>query len=107
MGGDHGPQVVMPALDKVIERRPDVPSLTSGRREQRAALRGKFEPFAKAATFLHCDVSLRMDDKQSQPLRQGRWKSPMCKAVEALKTGEAHFCVSAGNTGALMAMSKF
>jgi glycerol-3-phosphate acyltransferase PlsX len=48
-----------------------------------------------------------MDDKPSQALRRGRWKSSMWKAVEAVKTGDADFCVSAGNTGALMAMAKF
>jgi glycerol-3-phosphate acyltransferase PlsX len=48
-----------------------------------------------------------MDDKPSQALRQGRWKSSMWKAIEAVKNGEADVCVSAGNTGALMAMSKF
>ena len=48
-----------------------------------------------------------MDDKPSQALRHGRWKSSMWKAIEAVKTGEADVCVSAGNTGALMAMSKF
>ena len=48
-----------------------------------------------------------MDDKPSQALRHGRWKSSMWKAIEAVKTGEADACVSAGNTGALMAMAKF
>jgi glycerol-3-phosphate acyltransferase PlsX len=48
-----------------------------------------------------------MSDKPSQALRQGRWKSSMWKAIEAVKTGEASVCISAGNTGALMAMSKF
>jgi len=48
-----------------------------------------------------------MDDKPSQALRQGRWKSSMWKAIEAVKTGDADVCISAGNTGALMAMSKF
>jgi glycerol-3-phosphate acyltransferase PlsX len=48
-----------------------------------------------------------MDDKPSQALRHGRWKSSMWKAIEAVKTGEADVCISAGNTGALMAMSKF
>ena len=48
-----------------------------------------------------------MDDKPSQALRHGRWKSSMWKAIEAVKIGEADVCVSAGNTGALMAMSKF
>jgi glycerol-3-phosphate acyltransferase PlsX len=48
-----------------------------------------------------------MDDKPSQALRAGRYKSSMWKSIEACKTGEAHVTVSAGNTGALMAMSKF
>ena len=48
-----------------------------------------------------------MDDKPSQALRHGRWKSGMWRAIEAVKNGEASVCVSAGNTGALMAMSKF
>jgi glycerol-3-phosphate acyltransferase PlsX len=48
-----------------------------------------------------------MDDKPSQALRHGRYKSSMWRAIEAVKTGEADVCVSAGNTGALMAMSKF
>jgi phosphate acyltransferase len=48
-----------------------------------------------------------MHDKPSQALRQGRWKSSMWKSIEAVKSGEAQASVSAGNTGALMAMSKF
>ena len=48
-----------------------------------------------------------MDDKPSQALRKGRWKSSMWRALEAVKKGDAVAAVSAGNTGALMAMSKF
>ena len=48
-----------------------------------------------------------MDDKPSQALRQGRYKSSMWRAIDAVKTGEADVAVSAGNTGALMAMAKF
>jgi glycerol-3-phosphate acyltransferase PlsX len=48
-----------------------------------------------------------MDEKPSQALRHGRWKSSMWKSIEAVKRGDARVCVSAGNTGALMAMSKF
>src|SRR5205085_657263 len=62
---------------------------------------------ADATTFHHTDIAVRMDDKPSQALRQGRWKSSMWRAIEAVKKGEADACVSAGNTGALMAMSKF
>jgi glycerol-3-phosphate acyltransferase PlsX len=107
MGGDHGPKVVLPALDKVIERRPDVRFLIFGRDDQVASLLSQYQRVAKAATFHNCDVAVRMDDKPSQALRQGRWKSSMWKSIEAVKTGGADFCVSAGNTGALMAMSKF
>lgn len=107
MGGDHGPKVVLPALDKVIERRPDVRFLIFGRAEQIEPLLSQYPRVSKAASFTHCEIAVRMDDKPSQALRHGRWKSSMWKAVEAVKGGEADVCISAGNTGALMAMSKF
>src|SRR4029453_9033779 len=49
----------------------------------------------------------KRDAKPSQALRQGRWKSSMWLAIDAVKRGEADVAVSAGNTGALMAMAKF
>jgi glycerol-3-phosphate acyltransferase PlsX len=48
-----------------------------------------------------------MDEKPSQALRKGRWKSSMWLALEAVRDGRADVMVSAGNTGALMAMAKF
>jgi glycerol-3-phosphate acyltransferase PlsX len=48
-----------------------------------------------------------MDDKPSQALRHGRWRSSMWLAIDAVKKGNAGVAVSAGNTGALMAMAKF
>jgi phosphate acyltransferase len=56
---------------------------------------------------VHTDVAVRMDDKPSQALRNGRWKSSMWLAIDAVKKGEADVAVSAGNTGALMAMARF
>ena len=47
------------------------------------------------------------EDKPSQALRHGRWKSSMWLAIDAVKKGEADVAVSAGNTGALMAMARF
>jgi phosphate acyltransferase len=52
-------------------------------------------------------VAVRMDDKPSQALRNGRWKSSMWLAIDAVKRGEADVAISAGNTGALMAMARF
>src|SRR5262249_40408169 len=56
---------------------------------------------------IHTDVAIKMDDKPSQALRKGRWKSSMWLAIDAVKKHEADVVVSAGNTGALMAMAKF
>src|SRR5262249_58187057 len=47
------------------------------------------------------------DEKPSQALRHGRWKSSMWMAIDAVKKGDADVAISAGNTGALMAMAKF
>ena len=67
----------------------------------------KYPKVASISELVHCEIAVRMDDKPSQALRHGRWKSSMWKAIEAVKAGQADCCISAGNTGALMAMSKF
>ena len=65
-------------------------------------------PALKAKSkFTHTDIAIRMDDKPSQALRYGRWKSSMWLTLDAVKKGEADVAVSAGNTGALMAMARF
>jgi len=56
---------------------------------------------------VHADIAVRMEDKPSQALRSGRRRSSMWLAIDAVKKKEADMVVSAGNTGALMAMSKF
>lgn len=107
MGGDHGPSVVIPALQKVARRRSDVRFLIYGIADEVRPLLEKHPDLAAVSELTHCEIAVRMDDKPSQALRHGRWKSSMWKAIEAVKAGQSHSCVSAGNTGALMAMSKF
>ncbi|KQU75407.1 phosphate acyltransferase [Aminobacter sp. DSM 101952] len=107
MGGDHGPSVIIPALAKVATRRTDIRFIIYGREEVVRPELAKQPRLAAVSEFVHCEVAVRMDDKPSQALRQGRWKSSMWKAIEAVKSDTADACVSAGNTGALMAMSKF
>ncbi len=107
MGGDHGPATIVPALTRVLERRPDAEFVIYGEEDKVRPLLDARPALAARSRLVHCDISVRMDDKPSQALRRGRWKSSMWKAIEATKTGEAEVCVSAGNTGALMAMSKF
>ncbi|MEO4044685.1 phosphate acyltransferase PlsX [Hoeflea sp. CAU 1731] len=107
MGGDFGPEVAIPGLAKSLDRHPELKFLLYGEEDKCAALIAEHPKLAAASTFHHCDISVRMDDKPSKALRQGRWRSSMWRSIEAVKNGEANVCVSAGNTGALMAMSRF
>jgi glycerol-3-phosphate acyltransferase PlsX len=107
MGGDVGPAVVIPGADIALARHPDSEFVFFG---DRAAIEPLIEarPRLKAASrIVHTDVVVKMDDKPSQALRHGRWKSSMWLAIDAVKKGTADVAVSAGNTGALMAMAKF
>ncbi len=64
-------------------------------------------PELKARSVVHhTDVAIAMDDKPSQAIRRGRKTSSMWLAIDSVKQGESHAAVSAGNTGALMAMAK-
>jgi phosphate acyltransferase len=107
MGGDHGPSVIVPGLMKVAERRNDVRFLIFGKVEEVRPVLERYPKVAAISELIHCEIAVRMDDKPSQALRHGRWKSSMWKAIEAVKAGQADCCISAGNTGALMAMSRF
>lgn len=107
MGGDVGPEMVIPGLDIMLIRHPEVEYLLFGEQDKFLPLLEKYPRVKSASKAIHCDVSIAMDDKPSQALRTGRGKSSIWKAIEAVKNGDADFAISAGNTGALMAMSKF
>ncbi|KAB2857982.1 MAG: phosphate acyltransferase PlsX, partial [Bauldia sp.] len=107
MGGDFGPAVVVAGAEIALARHPDSEFVLFGDRMQIAPLVEQRLRLAAVSRVVHTDVAVRMDDKPSQALRQGRWKSSMWLALDAVKRGEADVAVSAGNTGALMAMAKF
>jgi phosphate acyltransferase len=107
MGGDFGPSVVIPGAALALERMPYLTFSFFGKEEEIAPVLARHIELKAKSTVTHCEIAVRMDDKPSQALRHGRWKSSMWKAIEAVKAGEADACVSAGNTGALMAMSRF
>ena len=107
MGGDHGPSVVLPGAAIALQRHPGTRFVLFGQSEAVLPVLDQHPELKEASTFHHCEISIRMDDKPSQALRQGRYKSSMWRAIEAVKTHEADVAVSAGNTGALMAMAKF
>jgi glycerol-3-phosphate acyltransferase PlsX len=107
MGGDHGAPVILPGAELALVRHPDIEYLVFGDRAVVEPLLEGLPRLKAASKFVHTDVSIRMDDKPSQALRYGRWKSSMWLAIDAVKKGEADVAVSAGNTGALMAMARF
>ncbi len=107
MGGDHGPSVIVPGAEASLGRHPDMEFVLFGAGavvEPMIATRPRLKAVSR---LVHTDVAVKMDDKPSQALRQGRRKSSMWLAIDAVKKGDADMAVSAGNTGALMAMSKF
>jgi glycerol-3-phosphate acyltransferase PlsX len=106
MGGDHGAHVVVKAAAIALERRPDVEFLLFGDEKVIAPLLAGFPALRAKSRTRHSDVAIKMTDKPSQALRTGRRCSSMWLAIEAVKKGEADCAVSAGNTGALMAMAK-
>lgn len=107
MGGDHGPEVVIPGAALTLEKHPDSVFLIHGQEAACASVLDRYPALKAVSTLIHSDIAIRMDDKPSQALRAGRGKSSMWCAIDSVKQGKADVAVSAGNTGALMAMALF
>jgi len=107
MGGDKGPEVVIPGAALALERHPYVEFLLFGDEAQIKPLLSAKPALQAKSQIRHAEITVQMDEKPSQALRRGRHKSGMWLAIEAVRAGEAAAVVSAGNTGALMAMSRF
>ncbi len=105
MGGDAGPAVVVPGAAIALDRHPDVSFLLFGDQARIAPYLEQHPRLAERARIVHTDAVVEMQDKPSQAVRRGR-SSSMWLALEAVHKQEADFMVSAGNTGALMAMAK-
>ena len=106
MGGDNGPGVVAEGAALAHTRHPSMRFTFFGTEPHRDVIESHGD-LSKVSTFVPCEMAVAMSDKPSVALRQGRRRSTMWRALEAVKAGEADVCVSAGNTGALMAMSRF
>lgn len=107
MGGDLGAETVLEGVEMALAHRPRTEFLLFGDSEVIAPLLEKFPALKAVSGIHHCDVAIDMTMRPSQALRQGRKTSSMWQSIEAVQTGRADGVVSAGNTGALMAMSKF
>ena len=107
MGGDVGASVVIPGAAISLTRHPETEFLLFGDRALIDAQLAKHPALKAASRVIHTDVAVSMHDKPSQALRRGRKTSSMWLAIDSVKRGEADVAVSAGNTGALMAMARF
>jgi glycerol-3-phosphate acyltransferase PlsX len=106
MGGDFGPEVIVPGAALALDRNNDLEFVFFGDSLLLKPLLEAQPRLARVSSIRHTNVAVRMDDKPSQALRAGRRTSSMWLAIEAVKKGEADAVFSAGNTGALMAMAK-
>jgi glycerol-3-phosphate acyltransferase PlsX len=107
MGGDVGAPVVIPGAAIALQRHPDTEFLLYGDSKLIEEQLAANPALKKASRVIHTDVTVSMNDKPSQALRRGRKTSSMWLAIDAVKKAEADVAVSAGNTGALMAMARF
>ena len=105
MGGDHGPEVIVPGAALSLERYPDLSFIFTGDSARINAALAAHPVLTSRSRVIHTDLVIAMDEKPSQALRRGKGSS-LWLALDAVKSGEAHAAVSAGNTGALMAIAK-
>lgn len=105
MGGDGAPDVVVKGANMARSRYPDAHFLIYGDEARLKPLVAGFPKLAAVATVHHTDVAVTGEDKPTQALRKAR-DSSMGLAIDAVRDGHAQGVVSAGNTGALMAISK-
>jgi glycerol-3-phosphate acyltransferase PlsX len=105
MGGDNAPRSVVRGANIARKRFPNVDFLLYGDQARLEPMLKRLPKLRRIATIVHTPDVVGDDDKAGQALRSGR-KSSMRLAIDAVREGKAEGVVSAGNTGALMAMSK-
>jgi glycerol-3-phosphate acyltransferase PlsX len=105
MGGDKAPEAVIQGARLVLKEFPQARFIFYGREPVIAPLIARNRVLARASEVVHAETVIAMDEKPSVAMRQGR-DSSMRAAINAVDEGKACAMVSAGNTGALMAMAK-
>lgn len=105
MGGDHGPDVIVPAAAHALEKIPGTQFLFFGDEAKIAPCLDKHPALKAVSSVIHTDKMISGKDKPSAAVRASK-DSSMRLAIEAVKEGRADAVVSAGNTGALMVLSK-
>ena len=107
MGGDYGPRVIVPAAMRVLREHRNIEIIFVGREAAlQAVLKKHRNNFSDRWSIVNATEEVAMDELPSQALRNKK-DSSMRVALNLVKDGKADACVSAGNTGALMATARF
>jgi glycerol-3-phosphate acyltransferase PlsX len=107
MGGDGGPEIIMPSIKDFILENDDVNVEIYGNEKILSKYLKIFDQDnIKRIKIIHSDEQVNSDDSPSHALRHKK-KSSMSMAIQSVKDKKTQACVSAGNTGALMAISRF
>ena len=105
MGGDHGPSIVAPGVARAVKSGLSAKFLLHGDAPAIEAALAKLPTLEGMVEVRHAERVVAADEKPAQAMRRGKGTS-MWNAIESVRSGEAAACVSSGNTGALMAISK-
>ena len=107
MGGDLGIEVTVPASLHALSANPALELILVGKEEElKTALAHHNAENTPRLRCLHASETINMDDNMGVALRVKK-QSSMRKCIELVKNKEACACVSAGNTGALLAISRY
>ncbi|HQS59354.1 MAG: phosphate acyltransferase [Gallionellales bacterium 35-53-114] len=106
MGGDHGPKVTVPAALEYLRKHPDDTIVLVGLADAIEAELGSFK-LPSSQLRIHAATEVVGMDESPQLALRGKKDSSMRVAINLVKSGEAGACVSAGNTGALMATARY
>ena len=106
MGGDHGPPVTVPGSLAALTQENDINLILVGRQDQ---IKAELEKTSSASNRVRIEPASQIVAMGEDPARalRGKKDSSLRVAINLIKAGEADACVSAGNTGALMATSRF
>ncbi len=105
MGGDRGPEMAVPGMAMLHAENPYIRFLVFGDESRINPMIGKHLSLRNVSTIIHTDKAIKSDEKPSAALRGGK-NTSMRLAIESVAEGRAQAVVSAGNTGALMALAR-
>ena len=104
MGGDHGPAVTVAGAALALSDRPELFFQLHGDASRINPELARLPALKARSAVIHTDQCVAMDEKPAQAIR--RRNTSLANAINAVKSGDARAVISAGNTGALMALSK-